>query len=278
MTSQVNDLMRCAHCEAQMTGRKRRFCNQECRYAAQKRKRLALPKFCEHCGVGVFALARFCKAPECRAVGKREERKRAAERAGKDYLSIDQLKERAKRNAPKKAARDTEREARKAWKLWMREKAPGGWVARYWKAAGMPWKNNRLDGAIQYRIRYKLDAVFRGYERARSSGHRKRDAVLRDGSITMQAIRQRFDNDLECLYCGCDIADDPRYDHMQTRSLGGSHSVFNLAPACKQCNNSKGAKPWAVWLASLSVERRTTALRYYHESRRQRDGQMRLVA
>lgn len=274
--------MNCAHCRAEMLGRKRKFCNEECRYKAKKKRRLSPPQFCEHCGLRVNARARFCKSQECRSAQKREERMRAAERAGKDYQTIGERRDRAKRRAlriaAEKAAVAPEREASEAWKIWIREKAPNGWVARYWKAAGMPWRNRRLSSSIRFKIRYRLDATFRGYQRARSSGYRKRDRLLRNGSISMKAIKQRFGRDVECLYCGCDIAEDPRYDHMQTRSLGGSHSIFNLAPSCDECNTKKAAKPWAEWLASLPDERRSVALRYYHESRRQRDGQLRLVA
>lgn len=59
------------------------------------------------------------------------------------------------------------RNAREAFDYWIKAKAPDGWVARYFKAMGKPWLNPRLSDAVQYRIKYKVDAEFQIGERLR---------------------------------------------------------------------------------------------------------------
>lgn len=51
-----------------------------------------------------------------------------------------------------------------------------------------------------------------------------------------------------CLYCG-ELCSELTIDHVKPRAAGGSHAPENLAPACRSCNSSKGARPLAVWLA-----------------------------
>lgn len=46
-----------------------------------------------------------------------------------------------------------------------------------------------------------------------------------------------------CVYCG----DEPEHvDHFVPLTLGGSHAVGNLVPACGTCNLRKGGRdPWS---------------------------------
>lgn len=60
--------------------------------------------------------------------------------------------------------------------------------------------------------------------------------------------------DLTCVYCG-----DPAktWDHLENnvkngRFSGFGHRLFNLVPACRTCNEKKGAKHWRVFLDELN--------------------------
>src|SRR6185312_1558907 len=59
-------------------------------------------------------------------------------------------------------------------------------------------------------------------------------------------------DDLRCAYCG-----DPstEWDHLRPlimgqRPTGYVSEIRNLVPACSKCNQSKGNKPWRVWIQS----------------------------
>lgn len=58
---------------------------------------------------------------------------------------------------------------------------------------------------------------------------------------------------LTCVYCGAPAA---TWDHFnntvrQGRFSGYGHRVFNLVPACRSCNESKGSKPWLEFIQSI---------------------------
>lgn len=48
-----------------------------------------------------------------------------------------------------------------------------------------------------------------------------------------------------CIYCGHQAE---HVDHIVPRSASGSDDRSNLAPACKSCNSSKGARPVEYFL------------------------------
>jgi 5-methylcytosine-specific restriction endonuclease McrA len=62
-----------------------------------------------------------------------------------------------------------------------------------------------------------------------------------------------------CIYCGarcrlrgrCAIT----LDHIRALAMGGDNSLFNLAPACGDCNSCKSDAPLTVWLSALGVRR-----------------------
>ena len=77
----------------------------------------------------------------------------------------------------------------------------------------------------------------------------------RTGSV---APRQRLSDDdwlallsaheWACLYCGQVVALE--VDHIIPVRVGGSDALDNLAPACRRCNASKGAKLPLTWISS----------------------------
>lgn len=61
-------------------------------------------------------------------------------------------------------------------------------------------------------------------------------------------------SDVRCAYCG-DLATE--WDHLrplvvQRRPTGFISEIANLVPACGKCNQSKGNKPWRVWMVSTA--------------------------
>lgn len=50
----------------------------------------------------------------------------------------------------------------------------------------------------------------------------------------------------KCIYCGA--TDNIEADHVIPLARGASHAAFNLVPACRHCNISKGAAPPLCWL------------------------------
>ena len=51
-----------------------------------------------------------------------------------------------------------------------------------------------------------------------------------------------------CCYCARSFANTPNtIDHIVPLTAGGSHFSWNLAPACKSCNSSKGNNLLADW-------------------------------
>lgn len=60
--------------------------------------------------------------------------------------------------------------------------------------------------------------------------------------------------DLRCAYCG-DVATE--WDHLRPlvkdrRPTGYISEIANLVPSCGKCNQSKGNKPWELWMRSAA--------------------------
>ncbi|HEV3417236.1 MAG TPA: HNH endonuclease [Pirellulales bacterium] len=62
--------------------------------------------------------------------------------------------------------------------------------------------------------------------------------------------------DVRCAYCG-----DPstEWDHLRPlvinrRPTGYISEIANLVPACGKCNQSKGNKPWRIWMLNSSAK------------------------
>jgi len=66
------------------------------------------------------------------------------------------------------------------------------------------------------------------------------------------AILEMEPDNVRCAFCG-DISSE--WDHLRPlvlkrRPTGYVSEIANLVPACGKCNQSKGNKPWRVWMAS----------------------------
>ena len=58
--------------------------------------------------------------------------------------------------------------------------------------------------------------------------------------------------EMRCAYCG---SDSKEWDHLNPlvkdqKPTGYISEINNLVPACGNCNQSKGNKPWKVWIVS----------------------------
>jgi 5-methylcytosine-specific restriction endonuclease McrA len=79
-------------------------------------------------------------------------------------------------------------------------------------------------------------------ERTREYGARRR-AAMAGGSVPKSVVRGLLKD--PCAYCGS--TEDIEIDHIIPLSRGGKHEPDNLAPACRSCNRSKGAKLVSEW-------------------------------
>ena len=82
--------------------------------------------------------------------------------------------------------------------------------------------------------------------------HQKRSTS--DGTLTTAQVKKLYAEVTACPYCDVPLDRSNRHlDHKEPLSRGGRHTLGNVIPCCKTCNVRKGAKPYAVWLASLQV-------------------------
>jgi len=85
--------------------------------------------------------------------------------------------------------------------------------------------------------------------RTKSRADKKRKERLRNGpGVTMAQYRElkRAYGGL-CAYCGAREADT--FDHVIPLSRGGEHSINNVLPACRPCNERKHASTPDEWRA-----------------------------
>ncbi|WP_165401357.1 HNH endonuclease [Herbihabitans rhizosphaerae] len=82
-------------------------------------------------------------------------------------------------------------------------------------------------------------------DRGRQRGHATRSAAYETVHVPYDVpwLRRLYGD--RCLYCG--VASE-HIDHVQPLALGGADAPWNVAPACKSCNLSKGKKALAAWL------------------------------
>ncbi|MEF3313791.1 HNH endonuclease [Paenibacillus sp. GYB004] len=64
------------------------------------------------------------------------------------------------------------------------------------------------------------------------------------------SIKEIFEH--HCAYCGIADTGDTRNglvpDHLIPASLNGDYLIGNVVPACHDCNDRRGKKPWESWL------------------------------
>ena len=242
-----------------MHGRKRKYCTRDCGedYRNNLRGRQRKAK-CSECGVQLRGCITATMCNGCRSETKKkmpsrllhkriEERRRIAERAGVAYLPG--------RENPfcRNVQKSLMAHAKKSWKKWLYEDAPQWWVARYWLAMGKPWRSRYLTAAEQFRIQYERDADYCMYQRAKSSGHRRRDKILSDGTVTARSVRELYASQPYCTYCGKELTRrECVMDHMEPRAKGGAHSIHNLTPSCVSCNAQKRDKPFDEWWSAIN--------------------------
>lgn len=66
------------------------------------------------------------------------------------------------------------------------------------------------------------------------------------------ALLEMDPSDVRCAFCGDNATE---WDHLRPlvlkrRPTGYISEIHNLVPACGKCNQSKGNKPWRVWMLS----------------------------
>lgn len=70
-------------------------------------------------------------------------------------------------------------------------------------------------------------------------------------------------DDWRCAYCGWWGGEAPErltLDHLHPRADGGSNRSHNLVTACAGCNEQRGRRPLAAWLALLPSDTVARAL------------------
>ena len=75
----------------------------------------------------------------------------------------------------------------------------------------------------------------------RDQQHRRRAAKM--GTCPETIVKEQWDRillvyDSSCVYCG--TKSNLTMDHVVPLSLGGTHTIDNIVPACQSCNASKG--------------------------------------
>lgn len=105
------------------------------------------------------------------------------------------------------------------------------------------WLALHPDYLAEWRGRSSSLELARGYRHARRAHIANVLATLTVAE--WEAILEAADH--ACIYCGSH--QQPTMDHLMPLARGGQHTAENVAPACLSCNDSKGAKTVAEFLA-----------------------------
>ena len=106
------------------------------------------------------------------------------------------------------------------------------------KAARMRWKRQNRDQVNKSKV--LCEARRRARENAVESSFSHEDWLH---------IVAHYNG--KCAYCGRD-GDNLQMDHMIPLAAGGTHTKDNVVPACRECNQRKGARPLEEWLAMIA--------------------------
>jgi 5-methylcytosine-specific restriction endonuclease McrA len=80
-----------------------------------------------------------------------------------------------------------------------------------------------------------------------------------------QWVEMQIAYDHRCAYCKRRAKGHLTQDHIIPLIHGGSHTLWNIVPACRNCNTNKGTKPPAVPIQPLLI---TVAAAKPHKTRR----------
>jgi hypothetical protein len=108
--------------------------------------------------------------------------------------------------------------------------------------SGTEWAKRNPEKVAQYAKNWKK----KNREAIVGISHRRRAKIrcATIGKVTkhdIQALLRR-----PCIYCG---DKSEQIDHVIPLARGGSHSIGNLSPACRRCNQTKGALLVIEWKA-----------------------------
>ncbi|HEX6925695.1 MAG TPA: HNH endonuclease signature motif containing protein [Longimicrobiaceae bacterium] len=233
-------------------------CNDcEVKRHRERRKRLAYPvsvteKECASCGEvkpasafhpvpmntdGLRGHCREChKAlPSRRSGARKKQRRKDAVRAGRAYRTEQSIK-------TGQRFREHLRRVDAALRPPVRRCNPErtrGWVKQLLQddpsARGLAWTSQ------VYRARYRYDPEFRAKEMGRRYAQKQAD-LLDDGTLTPAVMRRLFAAAKRCPDCGRKLGPrDKSLDHIEPKSRGGAHSIFNARVVCRSCNSKKHA-------------------------------------
>lgn len=153
-------------------------------------------------------------------------------------------------------ATNPERE-REHWRRW-REKQPAGTLPyqRRWleqnsernSETKREWKRANREKVNEAERRRRAGNLEVERQRSREYQHRRRTLKGQGTPETMARVAELVDD--PCVYCGS--TENIEIDHIVPLSRGGTHTPENLAPACRPCNRSKGAKLLSEWLEAVA--------------------------
>ena len=121
----------------------------------------------------------------------------------------------------------------------------GAWTSGYCDICSCPFISKLRDKTCSpacQRERHKLSkAAGRAHYKAMTRG-------VRNDSFTLNEWASRLiEFGRSCAYCG-DRHADLEVEHIVPLSRGGANDIRNVAPACRSCNQAKGARTLREWL------------------------------
>lgn len=160
------------------------------------------------------------RAPRCRACASANSRK---------YYLKNGAKAREQHRAWRKANPERVRDTNRAWRQANVDRARA--YSRKWQLANPDkYKASRSKWNQANRDKHREEVA-------------RRRALERSAPIEIELIRELLGS--PCAYCGS--LEYIEIDHIVPLSRGGLHEPENLAPACRSCNRSKGAKLLSEW-------------------------------
>lgn len=198
---------------------------------------------------------------------KREQRRRAAEAAGRVYRTESQ---RLSDAAQRARSMMIEREATQARRVVFRQ------LLAQWSVLPESieqarvhdcQKGHRVYWSSPDRHRQRVAAYKHAHPEARERWDARRAERQRqqgDGTLTQDAVRRLFRESTSCFYCGHDYSRSRRsLDHIEPLSAGGLHGVGNVIVCCLECNRAKRARAFAEWVEELEPKAQRKAERLY---------------